>query len=789
MSSQIDLARTTNGGSPAAARFAMSKRGTSSTGCLGSLLNDPKAASHSERAGNASYQFAFKRGNSISKSIITSADMQRVAANPSNRAPPKMSKGMVASLREQLDTRNKGKANTTQDKELEKSVSVSSLLAQFNGVVEEKRAPGTVALRRMELNKKVSSSPNLRASCIMEDKSVAALRLQFSKQGSQQGSFRGSLRNLKSGSTNFPTRSRQNSSSSLCSDTDTCDLTESNSALSFMSYESQTTEDTPSDNSCALWHRSSEPLIKPAPLPPKPTFNSTYREAGGSGKDCRETRKGCLFVMDDDKLAGTKVIQYRLNKAAGTLQRFFRYVKFMLAKWVKRVQYLEEEKERIENQRKDELSDIQIYIEVEKQKLAMEFAKAAMEEEENLTKEVIEQQETIEKLNKELNSEKIMYERQLNEKLKESIRKEQHENEMLSMIDPLQEDKTKDLKRTITYLTRNIEQCIDYGKRFKSSKEQFEWRITSLDVKTLGLKAHNKVVRKYIRKIKKIGRRALRQEPKEEHDSEIQVSDPGRNDTKQSEPFERAALQSPTNVTQLETLDPASAKIPSKVRQLEPSDECQVEVKSPKNKRRNAFRVRSSEKEDPVSAKIPSTIKLLEPSDECQVEAKCPKSKRRNAFRVKSSDEKDKKKSGKSSKKKGSSGESKRSRRKESSSGESKSKRSSKSPKPSGKSSKSSSKSPTRSGSKKSSKTDQKSLSPAPRLSSCQSALLSLMKGNDSGMECKRTESNNSNSSSSSSISSNMVSNKTDLLLSNSQSALMNLMATTEGCNAQSMKV
>jgi len=109
-------------------------------------------------------------------------------------------------------------------------------------------------------------------------------------------------------------------------------------------------------------------------IPRTNSFNATFGLVGRSTRrQSLNTGRGSLLILDDDRLARTKVVQKRLEKAATTIQAFYRYIAVILRNHRDEINSVKDEKRDIEHRRVEELANIARYVEEEKQKLQAVF--------------------------------------------------------------------------------------------------------------------------------------------------------------------------------------------------------------------------------------------------------------------------------------------------------------------------------------------------------------------------------------------------------------------------------
>eukprot|EP00797_Seminavis_robusta_P024740 Sro41_g025360.2 (735) ;mRNA; f:144524-146728 len=174
------------------------------------------------------------------------------------------------------------------------------------------------------------------------------------------------------------------------------------------------------------------------------SFNTTFLKVqGSSGKDYRQTGRGCLFVVADDRLGKTKVIQSKLNKAAKKIQRFFRYSMAILVLHGDELQYWRQCIDDCERRRQEELIQLQHMVEIQKHQFQVELER---ETSHKLEKDLEETQDVLTQHQREWTLEKEEH-----ETLRADISKITHENLLLKaqVNDPVQADKKKDLEEKI----------------------------------------------------------------------------------------------------------------------------------------------------------------------------------------------------------------------------------------------------------------------------------------------------------------------------------------------------
>jgi hypothetical protein len=182
------------------------------------------------------------------------------------------------------------------------------------------------------------------------------------------------------------------------------------------------------------------------------------------------TARGSLFVLADDKLARTKVVQSRLEKAAIVMQRFFRRCLVMLRQYSEeRIYYIEEKKD-IEHRRREELEDIQKWIKEECEEFKMELEQ---EYQDKMTPEEWEayQQDAAKK------RQEIAALKEQNERLKQDCKDIKRENAQLAIVDPAKEQERVNLENQIKSLEQENEEWKAAAESFRKAVDDTQAKI------------------------------------------------------------------------------------------------------------------------------------------------------------------------------------------------------------------------------------------------------------------------------------------------------------------------
>jgi hypothetical protein len=223
-------------------------------------------------------------------------------------------------------------------------------------------------------------------------------------------------------------------------------------------------------------------VMKP---PPQLSFTDTYIALGG-GTDCRTTGRGSIFVMADPKLAKTRVIQRRLGKAAQIIQRFFGYAKHIMKFHAQELDYWRQALADAKRRHKAELKDVRIYIELEKNRIAVEI-----EQELGQIQDVLrEKQQTIVECRQELKAVKVerqdMYDKMRKLTLENMQCNEQMEDPVVAHQRKVLEEHVGFLKfRNVTYKAM-FDEClvvnVEYDHRLKMATTQARLEATIKDI-------------------------------------------------------------------------------------------------------------------------------------------------------------------------------------------------------------------------------------------------------------------------------------------------------------------
>lgn len=236
-------------------------------------------------------------------------------------------------------------------------------------------------------------------------------------------------------------------------------------------------------------------------IPRKPSFSSSFGKIGQSSNSTRAgssigNARGSLLVLDDARLARTKVIQVRLDKSAHKIQRFFRYSLAILKAHREEVVYWQEEKADVHRRHQEELEDVSKYLEMEKQQAGIQLenelnngVEAQMEE---IAKEVGQVRQEIRETKDELES------------MIDSIRKLTLQNHQMSKTDPVQADKLKDLQDKVTVLEESQQEWVEQDSNLAKNVQNLQRKRNLFEEKAKERIAERKVYEKYVETIIRI---------------------------------------------------------------------------------------------------------------------------------------------------------------------------------------------------------------------------------------------------------------------------------------------
>lgn len=184
-----------------------------------------------------------------------------------------------------------------------------------------------------------------------------------------------------------------------------------------------------------------------------------------------------MFVLDDEKLANTKVIQTKWDSAASTMQRFFRRAMWILNKYHNGVAYCKQSKIDVERRRMEELEHLKMMAQLEIQEFIVQMHQQYQDQESNTMAQVNQTIKEIPAIKLEITAEK-----KASESLIKSIREMTHENKQLTVVDPAQHDEKK-LKKEVKRLQKVHDQWIPVVNQFNDAAENLQARVTTVDQK------------------------------------------------------------------------------------------------------------------------------------------------------------------------------------------------------------------------------------------------------------------------------------------------------------------
>jgi len=218
----------------------------------------------------------------------------------------------------------------------------------------------------------------------------------------------------------------------------------------------------------------------------------------GASSRRRQTGRGSIFIIADEKFGQTKVVQKRLEKAALKIQAFLRRSLLVLRHFNAEKDYLLDEIRDTESRRVEELAAVPAFIEEEKEQIRMELEqeynpiKMTPEEWDAYLKEADEMRAQIAQLKEENNT------------FKKDCKELKHENDKLEVIDPeILLEKFK-MEREVRRLEKDIDDWSRIGGRYKESCEQAQQKIDEVTEKRKAKRAERKKTEKTIKKIIKL---------------------------------------------------------------------------------------------------------------------------------------------------------------------------------------------------------------------------------------------------------------------------------------------
>ena len=211
----------------------------------------------------------------------------------------------------------------------------------------------------------------------------------------------------------------------------------------------------------------------------------------------RASGGGSIFVIADEKFSNTKVVRARLDKAARKLQRFFRRSILYTRRYNQDRIYLQGELEDTENRRCEELSDIQKWIQEEKDQFRME-----LDRDENANQISQEEWDAYDREQEELRQQ-VAEVKADNKAIKKEGKALIRENDQLELeeANPEREAERKCLEKQIKKLIKDNEDWERILARYTSDLAGGNEKIDFITEKRKAKRADRKKIEKTIKKI------------------------------------------------------------------------------------------------------------------------------------------------------------------------------------------------------------------------------------------------------------------------------------------------